>query len=153
MTHTIHGWPVSDHVYALNMPPDATGRAESDGMPPVNATEHEEQKRLFSRVDGVLAVYPILRWVFAVPNGGYRHPATAGKMKSEGQKAGVPDILFPVPLGAHIGLAIEMKVGRNKPTKKQEAWLDMLHECGWSVHVCYGADEAWSVLMDYLAGE
>lgn len=38
----------------------------------------------------------VLRWLHAIPNGGYRDPVTAARMKAEGVKAGVPDIFLPV---------------------------------------------------------
>lgn len=45
-------------------------------------------------------VYPVpeLRWLHAIPNGGYRDKATAGKLKAEGVKRGVSDIFLPLPM-------------------------------------------------------
>jgi hypothetical protein len=37
-----------------------------------------------------------LSLMFAIPNGGLRHKAEANKLKSEGVKAGVPDIMLPI---------------------------------------------------------
>lgn len=58
----------------------------------------------------------VLKWLHAIPNGGYRDPVTAARMKAEGVKAGVPDVFLPVArydftdgsLECH-GLYIEMK--------------------------------------------
>lgn len=45
------------------------------------------------------AQYPQLsKLLFAVPNGGFRNKATAGKMKAEGVVAGVSDILYPASM-------------------------------------------------------
>lgn len=37
-----------------------------------------------------------LKWLHAIPNGGYRDPVTAARMKAEGVKSGVPDVFLPV---------------------------------------------------------
>lgn len=93
-------------------------------------TEHNEQVALFAWAEENLDNIPVLGLLYAIPNGGYRHPATAGRMKAEGQRAGVPDICLPVPRGKWHGLYIELKVGRNKPTDAQSAWLTALSNKG-----------------------
>ena len=45
--------------------------------------------------------HPELRYLFAVPNGGYRHKATAAAMQRQGCRAGVPDLCLPVPRGGY----------------------------------------------------
>lgn len=44
--------------------------------------------------------YPVpeLRWLHAIPNGGYRDKITAGKLKAEGVKRGIPDIFLPLTM-------------------------------------------------------
>ena len=91
-----------------------------------------------------------------VPNGGHRHPAVAAKLKAEGVKAGAPDVL--VFDSVHIrsqgviweynGLAIELKVGRNKPSAAQREWHEKLRARGWRVEVCRTIDEVLEVLRE-----
>lgn len=88
--------------------------------------------------------------MFAIPNGGVRHKAVASKLKKEGVKAGVPDIFLAHPKGTYAGLWIEMKYGKNKTSPKQREWLRALSDSGYRTEVCYGADEAWQVILDYL---
>ena len=90
-----------------------------------------------------------------VPNGGQRHPAVAKKLKAEGVKRGVPDVLvFEVCRGSASdlsfcdGLALELKVGRNKPTAAQVEWHERLRKNGWRVEVCYTLDEVLGVLRE-----
>ena len=45
---------------------------------------------------------------------------------------------------------IELKYGKNKPTKKQTEWLKSLNEQGYAVAVCYGCDEASKKILKYL---
>ena len=90
-----------------------------------------------------------LLWT-ATANGGLRAKRTAGRMKAEGVNAGVPDLLFFDHHGGYTGLAIEMKRKPNKPTVEQAEWLDRLMYRQWRGAVCYSAEEAWAVLMNYL---
>jgi hypothetical protein len=89
-----------------------------------------------------------------VPNGGNRSAATGALMKAMGAKAGVPDVLIFDPKRIYakpvvhefIGLAIELKVGKNKPTPSQLEWRDKLERCGWRWVCCYSMDEVLAVL-------
>lgn len=90
--------------------------------------------------------------LFHIPNGGYRHPATAVRMKLLGVKAGVPDICLPVARGEYHGLWIEMKAGRNKPTAPQVQWHMRLSQQGHRVAVCYSWEAARDVIEEYLRG-
>ena len=95
--------------------------------------------------------HPALKWLFHVPNGGHRDPATAGRMKAAGVRRGVPDLLLPWSTGMDVGLAIEMKRKPNKPTPEQLAWLEYLFNEGWATHICYSAEEAIAVLEAYVS--
>lgn len=88
-----------------------------------------------------------------VPNGGYRHPATAARLRSQGVKAGVPDIMVydaPPRVPGTVGAAMELKRtkgGRVSPA--QQAWLRGLANAGWATAVCHGVDEALAMLRDW----
>lgn len=112
--------------------------------------ESSEQVSLFEWCEYSLGKYPQLSLLFHVPNGGFRSAATAGRMKAEGVKAGVPDLCLPVARGGYHGLFIEMKAGKNKPTELQKKWLTDLQEQGYLTAVCYGWEEAARLLTDYL---
>ena len=88
--------------------------------------------------------------VFHIPNGGSRNKMEAANLKRQGVKAGVPDLMFPVPLRGFHGLFIEMKAGKNKTTPNQDAWLDLLTKNGYCVRVCYGFDEARTLIDWYF---
>ena len=101
------------------------------------------------------SAHPELAGVFHVPNEGKRAP---WKIQRYGIKAGVPDIMLPVPSadGQYSGLAIELKYGRNKPTENQRWWLNFLSEtCQWKaiVHTSKSPGQwtgAARVIADYL---
>ena len=115
--------------------------------------EHIEQCALIRWAAYNQKKYPELELLFAIPNGGARHPATAVKLKAEGVKAGMPDLCLPVQRGIYIGLWIEMKFGRNKPTKQQiECHMRLMHH-GHRVVVCYSWTAAVDAIIDYLIGK
>lgn len=106
-----------------------------------------------------------LAFMFAIPNGGKRDKITAGNLKAEGVKAGVPDIFLPVMYGPtqdspHGGLFIEMKKPASKPkhTGKggvratQTEYHRFLEEQGYAVVVCYSWEEARDAIIAYLYG-
>jgi hypothetical protein len=114
-------------------------------------SEHTEQAALFDWAQWQINLgVETLKWLFAVPNGGLRHPKIAKEMKAEGLKAGVPDIMLPQPRGEYSGLFIEMKVGYNKPTAEQTKWLEWLNQVGYYAVVCKGFDEARETIEWYL---
>lgn len=99
--------------------------------------------------------HPALKWLMHTPNGGYRSPATAARMKALGQRPGVPDLLlywhdWDGQAARYVGLAIEMKRKPNKPTAEQLAWLEHLEAQGWRCEVCYSAQAAIGVISEYL---
>lgn len=57
---------------------------------------------------------------WAVPNGEYRHPKTAARLKSHGVRAGVPDLAFILPGGG--AAFIELKADRGVLSPQQKAF-------------------------------
>jgi hypothetical protein len=113
--------------------------------------EHAEQVELFRWARENEHRLPALRWLFAVPNGGHRHKATAGKLKAAGVKAGVPDVLLLEPAGRFYGLAIELKrPDGGRVTAEQTRWLAHLSALGFDAYVCDGWERARDVILDYL---
>lgn len=113
--------------------------------------EHEEQKALFQWIDTAKNQYPLLNLIFAIPNAGKRHPAVGGKMIAEGLRKGVPDICLPVAAKGAIGMFIEMKFGKNRPTADQLLWMKMLSAAGHRVIVCYSWIDAACEICEYLS--
>lgn len=115
-----------------------------------NDFEHEEQVVFMQWCSLQEKKYPELQLMFAIPNGGQRSATTAAKLKKEGVKAGIPDLHLPVAKGTYNSLFIEMKVGKNRPTKHQETMMQLLEDAGNRCVVCYGAKEAIQETLNYL---
>ena len=86
--------------------------------------------------------------------GGMRtHLITAKKMKAQGLKRGVPDILIFEPNKKYKGLMIELKVKGNYPTKEQKEWIVYLNDRGYYACVCKGFEEFKKVFNEYFNNE
>ena len=79
------------------------------------------------------------------------HMSQRIKAKNSGYKKGFPDIFIYEPRGSYHGLAIELKVGYNKPTIEQLNWLQKLTDKGYLATTCKGIDEALKTIEGYLA--
>ncbi|MFK0090860.1 VRR-NUC domain-containing protein [Pseudomonas sp. NPDC090755] len=91
--------------------------------------------------------------IYHVPNGGHRHKQVAIKLKEQGVKAGVPDLVLPMARGGHFGLYIEFKA---KPpfdaavSPSQDAYLQALLDQGYLAIVCRGSIDALEAIRAYL---
>jgi hypothetical protein len=88
--------------------------------------------------------------VIGSANGGKRDKATAGRMKKEGTRRGVPDIQCPVPMNGYCGLWIEMKVPEGTVKKSQKSWIEYLKKAGHRVEVARSVREATDIVFEYL---
>ena len=120
---------------------------------PSGTPEHDEQVTLFQLLALNEREFPALKWVHAIPNGGHRHKATAGKLKAEGVKAGVSDIFVPIPVKGYHGLYLEMKAGKNKLTTEQSEFGDFVTSRGYSFYTAWSAGEALTAIGLYLGVE
>lgn len=111
-------------------------------------SEHDEQVALFAAVK--LWKIPELQWLFAIPNGGARHPAVGRRMKDEGVRAGVWDIMLPVAKQGYHGLFLEMKYGDNKLSPKQEEFGEFVQLQGYCIRVAYSWEQALEILKEYI---
>lgn len=63
------------------------------------------------------------------------------KMKAAGMEKGVPDLFFP-----SLKLFIELKVGKNKPSVEQLAFMKRREKDGYRTAICYTFEEVKSKL-------
>ena len=105
-------------------------------------TEHEEQREL---VRWFRQTWPGVR-IFAIPNGGARSPATAGRLKAEGVSSGVPDLFIPA-----WGLWVEMKRSKGGSlSAEQKDWIAYLESVRFCCIVGKGADDAKGKLQAFF---
>ncbi len=99
------------------------------------------------------AYYHVLRWLHSVPNGGKRNAREAARLKAQGVKSGVSDMFLPMVMDGCPGLYIELKRrkqdGPSKVSPKQALFHRDMKKQGYKCVVCYGADEAISIIKEY----
>lgn len=99
--------------------------------------------------------------LFAVPNGGARSKATAGKLKAEGVVAGVADLILLVPkcvkanddegwYNTIFALCIEMKTAKGRQSPEQKEWQAKVEEHGYKYAVCRSLEEFINTIENYL---
>ena len=116
-------------------------------------TEEQEQAAVFEWAVLMRNQFPELSLLFHIPNGGWRAPATAAKLKAQGVKAGVPDLFLPVARGGFHGLWIELKrKSGGRVSVNQSDWITELNHQGYEAVVAHGAEEACEVIYRYLSG-
>jgi hypothetical protein len=124
-------------------------KAIKDGQP-VFSEDHEQ---------GILVAWLDTNHIFYthVPNGGWRHPATARRLKRMGVKPGCPDILIFDPSPRHnCPTALELKaLDGDPPTVLQQGFMANLMRNGWIVGWNRGADAAikWLESLGYGQGK
>lgn len=116
-------------------------------------SEHTEQCALFEWAAWNEPRIPELALLYAIPNGGARHPAVAAKLKAEGVKAGVLDTCLPIARRGYHSAWVEMKFGKNKLSAEQDRWARQLGAEGHYVGVCWSWVEAARVYLWYLGYE
>lgn len=119
-------------------------------------SEHEHQVALFKWSEMNLSTMPELALMYCIANGGARSKATAGRLKAEGVKAGVPDICLPLPTATAGALYIELKVpaspgkraGRESDAQKE--WRELLVSVGNAAYVAWGWEDAVGWIVPHI---
>ena len=113
--------------------------------------EGQEQAALIQELQ--LRYPQAYKLIYHVPNGGHRVKAVAAKLKGQGVKAGVPDLVLPMARGGYFGLYIEFKAMPpfDAPVSpSQDAYLQALGDQGYLAIVCRGNIDAVEAIRAYL---
>ncbi len=121
-----------------------------------SGSEEAHQKALFCWAALNFETYPELRYMFHVPNGGFRNKSEAATLRAMGVKKGVPDIWLPIKRGQYSGLVTELKKpgkdgkagGRTEPQQKE--WIAFLKTQGYGAMVAIGWEQAREGIISYL---
>lgn len=92
--------------------------------------------------------------MFAIPNGGLRKIQVAMKLKAEGVRSGVPDLMLAVPHGKYHGLFIEMKKCEGgRASDNQKIMMQHLIALGYKAVICHGWMAAKQCIEQYFKCE
>jgi len=125
-----------------------------------NLTEHQIQRSYFNILKWNEKDFPELAYIFAIGNGGLRDKRTGAKMKAEGVKRGVPDIMIPIMTSKQFGhnmlgysmggCFLETKTEKGVMSKEQKAYRLFLIEQGYEHIICRSVPELVSATENYL---
>ena len=115
-----------------------------------NPSEEAQQTAFFCWCVMQFDHLPVLRFAFAIPNGGKRDKITAGKLKAQGVKPGVPDVMVPVPVGRWPGLWLELKKVGGTPSAEQREWQAFLVSQGYAHRICVGYIAMREAVKEYF---
>lgn len=91
--------------------------------------------------------------IYHVPNGGHRVKSVAAKLKAQGVKAGIPDLVLPMARGGYFGLYIEFKATPPNDaavSASQHERIRKLNDQGYLAMVCRGHFDAMEQIRAYL---
>lgn len=118
---------------------------------PITEAQHQAAVILWSEQTDVRHLWPALKLLHHIPNGGSRNEIEGKQLKRQGVKPGVPDLCLPVARGDYHGLYIEMKrEDRGDTSDEQEWWIKELSDQGYYAEVCHGCESAIRVLEWYM---
>lgn len=86
---------------------------------------------------------PDVAW-WHCPNGEWRDPRTAARLKKMGVLAGAPDLMFVVDGRFH---GVELKTERGKVSKVQDDFCQVIERAGGFFHVAFGLDQAIGIML------
>lgn len=89
----------------------------------------------------------------AIPNQGRRSYKNASRMKAEGMKKGMPDVVIFYPSGFYHGMFIEFKSEKGKPSVDQIKMMETLTENDYYCCYCYSLEDGIREIRGYLNNE
>lgn len=101
--------------------------------------EHEHQVGLINwayrvrlpAASDVIEGARVADYLLAIPNGGARSAREGARLKAEGVKPGVSDLLLPLRRRDCAGLWLELKAPGKKPTAQQLEWIERMERAGY----------------------
>lgn len=113
--------------------------------------EGQEQAALMTELR--ICMPDVADLIFHVPNGGHRVKAVAAKLKAQGVKAGIPDLVLPMARGGFFGLYIEFKATPPNDaaiSSSQHERIRKLNAQGYLAVVCRGHFDTVEQIRAYL---
>lgn len=127
--------------------------------------EHDIQCSFFNWVDKMSMFDWRYKNIFAVPNGSklpfknivrkgekIRVCPQAQRLKKEGLRSGVLDVVVAYPIPPYAGMFIEFKTDAGKVSPEQKDWIERLTQAGYHCVVMRSWEDAVNALKKYLKG-
>lgn len=115
---------------------------------------HEEHDLQCACVNWFNLQHPNMRLnLFAVPNGGRRDKVTGARLKAEGVRPGVADLILLKQRHGYGALLIEMKTSKGILSQIQRIWRNHVSLDGYKYVVCRSLQDFIKEITDYLNEE
>ena len=88
--------------------------------------------------------------LFHVPNGGNRNIREAARLKKQGVRSGVSDLILLVPNNEYHGLCIELKSYQGKLSINQSNWIELVRKNNYCAIVVNSFEAFKFVIENYL---
>jgi hypothetical protein len=143
-------------VHTGTFPPCGAISIKARKKKAVEPTEHQIQSAFFdwARNSEAVKLYPDLRWIHAIPNGGARHVVAAVKFKREGVLKGIPDVGLPCAGyydgNKYCGIWMEFKRKGGKQTPEQVEFFDFARSHNQLCLIFYDTESAIRAVSEYL---
>lgn len=113
--------------------------------------EETHQKTLFQALELYKSKHPGIKYIYHPANGRFRSIAVAKKLRAEGVKSGVPDVVIPIRgRNGEPGAYLEMKAEGGVVSEAQRDYLEFLKSQGYVTSVAYNWEEGLNFILDYL---
>lgn len=104
---------------------------------------------------------PLSDLLVAIPNHAYLHGNARqraqqwARLRQMGAKAGVHDILLPLPAAGYHGLWLELKARKEdqpgaRPSVEQVAWAGLMQGVGYRAEIVHGWEPARDIIQSYV---
>jgi len=95
-------------------------------------------------------------YLFAIPNGAFlagnkiQRARQMARLKSQGLKPGVFDLMLNIARNCYYGLDMELKIVNNKLSSRQKEWRDRMDKAGRYTVICYDLDQVKEAIDEYI---
>ncbi len=92
----------------------------------------------------------VAKYVFHIPNGGFRHIGTAVRLKQMGVMAGVADVFYMRPSKNYSGLWIEFKSSQGRQSEHQKEFENLAMEAGYKYCIARSPEQGIEEIKLYM---
>jgi hypothetical protein len=113
---------------------------------------HEEDDIQADFFDKVKIFFPTIpdKLLFSVPNGGNRDKREAARLKRQGVKRGISDVILLIPQKGFASLCMEFKTEKGKQSEDQIEFQRQAEMCGSKYVVVRSVASAIETVKEYL---
>lgn len=115
-----------------------------------NAHEEDDIQAEFFRIAPLFVPNVPEKLLYAVPNGGRRDKLEAVRLKRQGVKRGVADVILQVPRNGYGCLCMEFKTGSGDQSAEQKEFQKQAESVGNKYVIVRSAMQAIEVIKEYL---